>query len=481
MINLFFTIIRYFILYLCCFFGYIKLANIRFRLFDLIGIPVALILATGFYYATKDMSILIPLLFVITSLLYFIIRYQKPLSNVFTFGTIACGFAIFAMVIPSLASFLINLIIVFFVKDKYTISTVLFIVLTLLQMLIIFALYKSKRLQSTFTNKNKNYIDLFLLLSVTAIFLLTLLYARDIKLSAKNISIIFITFFGLILIVWWRKVITSNYKSLVTEKEAKQNKKALKELKSVNKELTAQNERLSKVIHRDNKLIPAMLLAVKRVIYEGQSENADEIYAQLQALAEGRADLIEDYKSDRDPLPQTGNASIDSVLMLVSAAAKRKGINFKLDCNPEAVALLSAAGKSVTDLDTIIADLCENAVHAVQSAIDPHICVVLEVSDGDIPRLCFYDNGAHFNPEVIKNFGVARFTTRKTEGGSGIGLFTLFEILKKYNASFCLDETPHNNYTKCVKITFDGLGEYSVKSVRKEVTAVLNSHKDFFV
>jgi len=481
MINLIFTIIRYFILYLCCFFGYIKLANIRFRLLDLICIPVALILATGFYYATKDMSILIPLLFVITSLLYFIIRYQKPLSNVFTFGTIACGFAIFAMVIPSLASFLINLIIVFFVKDKYTISTVLFIVLTLLQMLIIFALYKSKRLQSTFTNKNKNYIDLFLLLSVTAIFLLTLLYARDIKLSAKNISIIFITFFGLILIVWWRKVITSNYKSLVTEKEAKQNKKALKELKSVNKELTAQNERLSKVIHRDNKLIPAMLLAVKRVIYEGQSENAGEIYAQLQALAEGRSDLIEDYKSDRDPLPQTGNASIDSVLTLVSAAAKRKGINFKLDCNPEAVALLSAAGKSVTDLDTIIADLCENAVHAVQSAIDTHICVVLEVSDGDIPRLCFYDNGAHFDPEVIKNFGVARFTTRKTEGGSGIGLFTLFEILKKYNASFCLDETPHNNYTKCVKITFDGLGEYSVKSVRKEVTAVLNSRKDFFV
>lgn len=240
-----------------------------------------------------------------------------------------------------------------------------------------------------------------MILNVTAMFLLTLLYAQNIQLSATNIAVIFITFFGLILIVWWRKVITSNYKSLVTEKEAKQNKKALKELKSVNKELTAQNERLSKVIHRDNKLIPAMLLAVKRVIYEGQSESAGEIYAQLQSLAEGRADLIEDYKSDRDPLPQTGNASIDSVLMLVSAAAKRKGINFKLDCNPEAVALLSAAGKSVTDLDTIIADLCENAVHAVQSAIDPHICVVLEVSDGDISRLCFYDNGAHFHVEFI--------------------------------------------------------------------------------
>lgn len=481
MINLIFTIIRYFILYLCCFYGYIKLANTKFRLLDLIGIPVALLLATGFYFATRNMEILIPLLFLISSNLYLFIRNFKTKNNVTTFGIISCGFAFFSMIVSSFASFALNMFIIPFTQDKPLIETILFIILTILQILIIFLIFCNKRLIRGFTKKNKLYIDLFLLISVVAMFLLTLLYAQNIQLSATNIAVIFITFFGLILIVWWRKVITSNYKSLVTEKEAKQNKKALKELKSVNKELTAQNERLSKVIHRDNKLIPAMLLAVKRVIYEGQSKNADEIYAQLQSLAEGRADLIEDYKSDRDPLPQTGNASIDSVLTLVSAAAKRKGINFKLDCNPEAVALLSAAGKSVTDLDTIIADLCENAVHAAQSAIDPHICVVLEVSDGDIPRLCFYDNGAHFNPEVIKNFGVARFTTRKTEGGSGIGLFTLFEILKKYNASFCLDETPHNNYTKCVKITFDGLGEYSVKSVRKEVTAVLNSRKDFFV
>lgn len=481
MINLFFTIIRYFILYLCCFYGYIKLANIKFRLLDLICIPVALLLATGFYFATKDMNILIPLVALSTSIVYLLIRYNKPKVDILTFGTISCGFAFFSMIIPSFVSFLLNLLIITFTQDASLVETILFIILTILQIIIIYSIYGSKRFIRRFITRNKLYVDLFMILNVTAMFLLTLLYAQNIQLSATNIAVIFITFFGLILIVWWRKVITSNYKSLVTEKEAKQNKKALKELKSVNKELTAQNERLSKVIHRDNKLIPAMLLAVKRVIYEDQSKNADEIYAQLQALAEGRADLIEDYKSDRDPLPQTGNASIDSVLMLVSAAAKRKGINFKLDCNPEAVALLSAAGKSVTDLDTIIADLCENAVHAVQSAIDPHICVVLEVSDGDIPRLCFYDNGAHFNPEVIKNFGVARFTTRKTEGGSGIGLFTLFEILKKYNASFCLDETPHNNYTKCVKITFDGLGEYSVKSVRKEVTAVLNSRKDFFV
>ena len=481
MINLFFTIIRYFILYLCCFYGYIKLANIKFKLLDLIGIPVALLLATGFYFATNYLNILIPLASLSSSIVYLFIRYNKPKLDILTFGTIACGISFFAMIVPLIISLPLNLIIIVFTKDQALVDTILYFVLSMLQMSIFLTIFKSKRFMARFNDKNKIYIDLFLLLSVAGLFILTLLYARNTQLSAMNISILFITFFGLILIVWWRKVITSNYKSLVTEKEAKQNKKALKELKSVNEELTAQNERLSKVIHRDNKLIPAMLLAVKRVIYEGQSESADEIYVQLQSLAEGRADLIEDYKSERDPLPQTGNASIDSVLMLVSAAAKRKGINFKLDCNPEAVALLSAAGKSVTDLDTIIADLCENAVHAVQSAIDPHICVVLEVSDGDIPRLCFYDNGAHFNPEVIKNFGVARFTTRKTEGGSGIGLFTLFEILKKYNASFCLDETPHNNYTKCVKITFDGLGEYSVKSVRKEVTAVLNSRKDFFV
>ena len=38
-----------------------------------------------------------------------------------------------------------------------------------------------------------------------------------------------------------------------------------------------------------------------------------------------------------------------------------------------------------------------------------------------------------------------KITTRKESGGSGIGLYTAFEILKRYKASFILDETIDND------------------------------------
>lgn len=153
MINLFFTIIRYFILYLCCFYGYIKLANIKFRLLDLICIPVALLLATGIYYATNKMNILIPSVFVASSLVYFLIRYQKPSINLFTFGTISCGFSISSMIIPSLISFPLNLVIFALTKNDPLRDCLSLLLQNILQITISITIYKSKRLQSGFSTK----------------------------------------------------------------------------------------------------------------------------------------------------------------------------------------------------------------------------------------------------------------------------------------------------------------------------------------
>ena len=67
-----------------------------------------------------------------------------------------------------------------------------------------------------------------------------------------------------------------------------------------------------------------------------------------------------------------------------------------------------------------------------------------------------YDSGEYFSKDVLKKLGKKRATTHKKDGGTGIGLMTTFEILKKYNASFSIDETINNpQYTKCVAITFD--------------------------
>ncbi|MCD8025383.1 MAG: hypothetical protein LUF33_00165, partial [Clostridiales bacterium] len=64
-------------------------------------------------------------------------------------------------------------------------------------------------------------------------------------------------------------------------------------------------------------------------------------------------------------------------------------------------------------------------------------------------------------------------------GVSGIGLMTTFELLKKYNGSFELDEALHSDvYRKKVSICFDNLRQYRIRTDRQEVAAALKKRED---
>ena len=68
--------------------------------------------------------------------------------------------------------------------------------------------------------------------------------------------------------------------------------------------------------------------------------------------------------------------------------------------------------------------------------------------------------------------GKKRVTTHKGEGGSGIGLMTMFEILNKYKASYRLDESPDKDgFTKCVKIILDNLHTVTRGTNEKQIKA----------
>ena len=73
-------------------------------------------------------------------------------------------------------------------------------------------------------------------------------------------------------------------------------------------------------------------------------------------------------------------------------------------------------------------------------------------------------------------------TTRAGDGGNGIGLFTVFEILRKYGASFTLDEAPDRiGFTKCIEIAFDGRRFFLVRTYRESVAYVCAARKDVTV
>ena len=85
-----------------------------------------------------------------------------------------------------------------------------------------------------------------------------------------------------------------------------------------------------------------------------------------------------------------------------------------------------------------------------------------------------YDSGITFEKKVIDNLGKRRITTHKKTGGSGIGLMTTAQLLRKHNASFVIDENVDSeSYTKKVSVIFDGLSQCRLITATNKITRPL--------
>ncbi|MDE6598247.1 MAG: GHKL domain-containing protein [Clostridia bacterium] len=282
--------------------------------------------------------------------------------------------------------------------------------------------------------------------------------------SPYNLIILAIIFCGLALIVWWKKHVTNNYLKQLHKRNIAIYEQRIEDYEKERQDLLHQNNELSTLIHRDNKLIPTMVLAVKEAIATAKkSEKLDSILTQLEELSAERKEAIETYQTKSDNLPKTEIIAIDAALHFISTKAQQNHIDFNVDLVKDAIPPLIADIKDMNDLLTILNDLGENAIIATKSIEQGKIKITFEQTDSGVPYFCFYDNGAPFDEKVIANMGQKRITTHKAEGGSGIGLMTLFDILSKYNASYCLDETLSGDYTKCIQIIFDKQHNFNVK------------------
>lgn len=83
----------------------------------------------------------------------------------------------------------------------------------------------------------------------------------------------FLLIFVLALFIYmsWKNNITKTYLERLKEKDIAKLNDTLSEKESYIKKLEEENKELSKIIHSDNKLIPAMLLSVKEFIKDSSS------------------------------------------------------------------------------------------------------------------------------------------------------------------------------------------------------------------
>ena len=124
--------------------------------------------------------------------------------------------------------------------------------------------------------------------------------------------------------------------------------------------------------------------------------------------------------------------------------------------------------------------MLENALISTVHNKGERIFLLMEKEQEDF-RIEIWDSGDKFSKDVLYYIGKKRFTTHKSEGGSGIGLMVTWELLKKYQASIIIDEenSPDNFFTKKVIIRFDRKNNYILCSQRsKEDMALLKQRQD---
>lgn len=227
--------------------------------------------------------------------------------------------------------------------------------------------------------------------------------------------------------------------------------------------LREDNDRLAGVIHKDNKLIPAMVTSVRQCIarMEQGEQDISQTAAKALALAEQlesiygeRSAALSRYESHGESLPSTGVTTVDAVLFYMARRAAEQDIAFTVDVTADVKELLEHTIER-REFNTILADLVENALIAVQDS-EPKAVAVGIGSEGERQFMRVSDSGAPFDADVLKYMGLKKITTRADKGGSGTGLMNLFVVLKKYGADFAIEEyPPDSTFTKSLTVFFN--------------------------
>lgn len=470
------TLFKYIFISLCCFYTYDKLLNIKtgFKC-HFIDIVVSVYISIVTYFL-KLHAPHISMVFIIISLVTTMRFLRKtPLNITFITCILSYSLSFFFFFICALSMAVFT----FYIENTtlyYFVFMQLIGTLTLFLTSILFRFRRLKNGMPFLLKKSSNTIGMCIGIIFVILTTFVAMYDRTNKLFI--IAVILIGILGIALIIWWRTQLTKLYREHLRTTE-------LVSLRDEVDRLKAENEKLSKIIHKDNKLIPAMEMTVRNVLNDITTNEADtarlnELQTSLSALSAERDGVLRAYENEVLAFEPTGSLRLDSLLSYMKIKMDNESINFTFTQTANVRYMIQKVC-SEDSLCTLIADMLENALIATKNCDIRNIHFGFDVEDG-FYALNFVDSGIPFAPEVYMDMGIQRHTTHQDTGGSGIGLMTTFEIVKKHRASFVIDEKLNNDfYTKKLTISFDRLNQVYIKSRRKEVLELSSQRLDIVI
>ena len=235
--------------------------------------------------------------------------------------------------------------------------------------------------------------------------------------------------------------------------------------------LKKQNEELGRLIHKDNKLIPAMETAVTDFLSTDATEKnsflGQSLILQLRELSGSRREILDEVSAAQSHHFDTGVPSLDTLLAYFDRRAEARKIEFAVNITPDLTAYVPAR-ISPEDISHLLADLLENAVIAVTPCSSRKIRLqiypyrkwfVIELSDTGIP----------FQEKSLLQFGIQQLTTHEDSGGSGIGLMDIWKLKVKYRASIHITEYQDAApFSKRITFLLDHRSQYLIRTWRCE-------------
>lgn len=350
--------------------------------------------------------------------------------------------------------------------------------------IIIYILFKIKRFQKGMPFLfSYNTINLATLMCTLIIIFLTIIpNHRSYNIALILTPFIFITSL-LILIHWWQAQITKSYKQALINRELESLRMELDEKEKQLAELSTRNEELGRLIHKDNKRIPAMEHAVSEFLImdfsdkEHTIERANALLLEIQKLSADRDNAITEISSRKYKHHNTGILELDTMLNYMEKRAYGEHIKLSVQI---AVNLHDFIPNNIApeDLSHILSDLLENAIIATTEKQSPVIQLQFYQADKHFV-IEIADNGIPFEATSLVNFGLAQLTTHADTGGSGIGLMDIWKLKEKYAASLHITEYKEGApYTKKIALIFNKKNRYTISTERKEELLAISKRTD---
>lgn len=420
-------------------------------------------------------------LFILVSL-FLIVKCIEHTNLYISYNAVLFSFSL-SFTTFSLSAIIVGLILIPIFYGKYEMPWILIrLLIGSIHTFLIFSCFRIPRLRKGM--KFLHYIPSYNLglVSCISLFMLFIMFC-ELKTRAETYIYFFMSlslFLGFLLICWWNYHITQTYRKFLRKNEINSLNLLLEERNQEILYLKSENDKLARIIHKDNKIIPALSMAIidsyenKTTLNLSVLETTSSLHRKLKQLYKERVETLANYQQEILRLPQTAFDSVNAVLSYMQTESLKAGIPFHVMLFDD---LASSIPEEITedDFTHVLSDLLSNAINACKDIPSASIQVYLGSME-NIPTIKVLNMGNVFDAEVLRDLGLARHTTHADTGGSGIGLMDIWSIKERYRATLLIDEIANdsNTYT-CVNILFNHKKHYIIQSNRhKELSSYIN-------